>query len=130
MGFHMNETTDMPKNAESGNWEISDEAMRKFDKLMGDDDLPENPADFKDFNCLLEDPQTEYYTSYEERLKCTPTENCDYGRWEGGRGSRFYPIQQKKRNMRWKVMINGEFLIKMGLRTLVKFQRKLWISIV
>ncbi len=34
MGFHMNETTDMPKNAESGNWEISDEAMRKFDKLM------------------------------------------------------------------------------------------------
>lgn len=96
MGFHMNETTDMPKNTESGNREISDEAMRKFDKLMGDDDLPENPADFRDSDCLLEDPETEYYTSYEERLKCTPAENCDYGRWEGGRGeSLFIPYNKE-----------------------------------
>ena len=46
MEFRMKETTDAPKIAEIDNRVISDEARQKFDQLMGDDKLPENPAYF------------------------------------------------------------------------------------
>lgn len=46
MEFKMNEMSDAPKISETENNEISEEAKRNFEKLMGDDDLPENPAFF------------------------------------------------------------------------------------
>lgn len=46
MEFKINEMSDAPKISEAENNGISEETKRNFDKLMGDDDLPENPAFF------------------------------------------------------------------------------------
>jgi hypothetical protein len=58
--FRMKETTDAPKIAEIDNRVISDEARQKFDQLMGDDKLPENPAYFQDKQDGLTDKEKEF----------------------------------------------------------------------
>ena len=40
----MNETTDVPKFSETNNDKLSQEAKGRFDSLMEDDDLPEDPS--------------------------------------------------------------------------------------
>lgn len=56
MRGEMHETTDMPQHSELGSKEISDEAREKFDRLMGDDELP-NHISF--YNELDEGDNTE-----------------------------------------------------------------------
>ncbi len=46
MEFKINEMSDSPKMSKAESNEVSEEARQNFDKLMGDDDLPENPAFF------------------------------------------------------------------------------------
>jgi len=75
MEFRMNEATDAPKISETDNNKLSQEGREKYDSLMGDDDLPEDPSCIK---------KTEIGYVIEQVTSRTPENN---GHWEGERGN-------------------------------------------
>lgn len=77
------ETSDMKKIEKRNFTEI---------KPVGGTNILDARSYFDNFFQGLHEKEKEYYTSYEDRLKHTPSETSDLGIWEGDRGeSKFVP---------------------------------------
>lgn len=75
MEIGLNETSDAPKISETDSPEISQKAKKSFDRLMGDDDLPENPSYYEHPDKDISKNEVSEYENNTQNMDNETTEN-------------------------------------------------------
>lgn len=80
------------ENINTPELKITEKKEFKEIKSVGETKISDSRSYFDNLFQELRNKEKDYYTSYEDRLKHTPSENSDLGTWEGERGeSKFIP---------------------------------------